>query len=85
MTISPRGESRKLRAGDSTTNQKKEYKMHTASKEWADRVAARKAVEAAKARANEAQINEALAAQGFLPLTYGERLLPLSAAVKEAE
>ena len=59
--------------------------MHTASKEWADRVAARNAVEAAKARANEAQINEALAAQGFLPLTHGERLLPLSAAGKEAE
>ena len=59
--------------------------MHTASKEWADRVAARNAEETAKARADEARINEALAAQGFLPLTYGERLLPLSAAVKEAE
>ena len=69
--------------------------MHTASKEWADRVAARNAVDAAKARANEARtdearinearINEALAAQGFLPLTYGEQLIPLSAAGKEAE
>ena len=59
--------------------------MHTASKEWADRVAARNAVEAAKARAAEARANEALAAQGFLPLTYGERLLPLSAVAKEAE
>ena len=85
MTISPRGEARKLRAGDSITNKPKEHKMHTASREWADRVAARNAVEAAKARANEAQINEALAAQGFLPLTYGEQLIPLSAAGKEAE
>ncbi len=59
--------------------------MHTASREWADRVAARNAVETAKARANEARINEALAAQGFLPLTYGEQLIPLSAAGKEAE
>ena len=57
MTISPRGEARKLRAGDSTTNKPKD----------------------------EARINEALAAQGFLPLTYGEQLIPLSAAGKEAE
>ena len=64
--------------------------MHTASREWADRGAARNAVETAKARAdeariNEARINEALAAQGFLPLTYGEQLIPLSATGKEAE
>lgn len=64
--------------------------MHTASREWADRVAARNAVETAKARADEARINEArkneaLAARGFLPLTYGEQLIPLSAAGKEAE
>ena len=59
--------------------------MHTASREWADRVAARNAVETAKARADEARKNEALAAQGFLPLTYGEQLIPLSAAGKEAE
>lgn len=85
MTISPRGEARKLRAGDSTTNKPKEHKMHTASREWADRVAARNAVETAKARADEARINEELAAQGFLPLTYGEQLIPLSAAGKEAE
>ena len=32
-----------------------------------------------------ARTNEALAAQGFLPLTYGEQLIPLSAAGKEAE
>ncbi len=48
-------------------------------------MAARNAVDAAKARANEARINDALAAQGFLPLTYGEQLIPLSAAGKEAE
>ena len=48
--------------------------MHTASREWADRVAARNAVETAKARADEAR-----------PLTYGEQLIPLSAAGKEAE
>ena len=59
--------------------------MHTASREWVDRVAARNAVETAKARADEARINDALAAQGFLPLTYGEQLIPLSAAGKEAE
>ena len=54
--------------------------MHTAGKEWADRVAARNAAEAAKAR-----ISEAPMAKGFLPLTYGEvRQLPLSAAGKEA-
>ena len=62
MTISPRGEARTLRAGDSTTNQKKEYKMHTASKEWADRVAARNAVDAAKATA--ARIRWARARRG---------------------
>ena len=67
--------------------------MHTASREWADRVAARNAVETAKnlaerssaIKSNEARINEALAARGFLPLTYGEQLIPLSAAGKEAE
>ena len=36
-------------------------------------------------KSNEARINDALAAQGFLPLTYGEQLIPLSAAEKEAE
>ena len=67
--------------------------MHTASREWADWVAARNAVETAKnlaerssaIKSNEARINDALAAQGFLPLTYGEQLIPLSAAGKEAE
>ena len=67
--------------------------MHTASREWTDRVAARNAVETAKGlaehssaiKSNEARINDALAAQGFLPLTYGEQLIPLSAAGKEAE
>lgn len=59
--------------------------MHTAGREWADRVAARNAAETAKARADEARIDEALMAQGFPPLTYGERQLPLSAAGKEAE
>ena len=59
--------------------------MHTEAREWAARVAARNAAETAKARKNEARKNEALAAQGFLPLTYGERLIQLSAAGKEAE
>lgn len=59
--------------------------MHTAAKEWADRVAARNAAETAKARDDEALIDEALMAQGFLPCAYVERQLPLSAAGKEAE
>ena len=71
MTISPRGEARKLRAGDSTTNKPKEHKMHTASREWADRVAARNAVETAKARADEARINEALPRRAFCPSPTG--------------
>ena len=67
--------------------------MHTASRGWADRVAARNAVETAKGlaerssaiKSDEARINAALAAQGMLPFSYGEQLIPLSAAGKEAE
>ena len=83
MTISPRGEARKLRAGGSTTNKPKDKKVLLFGSygawnnaEWMDDW---------KARADEARKNEALAAQGFLPLTYGEQLIPLSAAGKEAE
>ena len=52
--------------------------MHPAAQEWADRVAARNAVETAKARDVEAQKDAALSAQGFLPFTYGPRPAPLS-------
>ena len=47
--------------------------MHTASKEWTDRVAARNEIETEKALA------EAQMAQGFLPFTYGEQPLALGA------
>lgn len=47
--------------------------MNTAGMEWAERVVARNAIETAKARGDAA-----LAAQGFLPLTYGEQPVPLS-------
>ena len=54
--------------------------MNTAASEWAERVKARNAIETAKARGDAA-----LAAQGFLPLTYGEQPAPLSAgAVRTA-
>lgn len=54
--------------------------MHTAAKEWADRVAARNEIETEKARA------EAQMAQGFLPFTYGEQPVALGAeARKEAK
>ena len=52
--------------------------MDTAGMEWAERVAARNAIETAKAQ------NEALMAQGYLPLTYGEQPTPLSAGAVPA-
>jgi len=52
--------------------------MNTAGMEWAERVAARNAIETAKAQ------NEALMAQGYLPLTYGEQPTPLSAGTVPA-
>ena len=52
--------------------------MNTAGMEWAERVAARNAIETANAQ------NEALMAQGYLPLTYGEQPTPLSAGAVPA-
>lgn len=59
--------------------------MNKAAEEWAARVAAWDAAEVAKARADSARKGADLAARGFLPLTYAERLLPLGAVAKEAE
>lgn len=42
--------------------------MNTAAKEWAAQVAARNAVETAKARGDAA-----LMEQGYLPLSYGDQ------------
>lgn len=45
----PCGRGPRGRAGDSTTNQPRRNEMNTASKEWAERVAARNAIETAQA------------------------------------
>ena len=54
--------------------------MNTAGMEWAERVAARNAI----GHGGVCAQNEALMAQGYLPLTYGEQPTPLSAGAVPA-